>query len=47
VFYHLKYSWKWWVNYRNEQWKEDMYSEFKKMLHPEDFDIMVNNHVMN
>lgn len=47
IFYHLRYSWKWWYNSRNDNWKEDMYFAYAKMLHPEDLDIMVKSHVID
>lgn len=47
VFYHLKYSWKWWYNSNNDRWKEDMYAVFERILHPEDLDIIVKSHVID
>lgn len=47
IFYHLRCSWKWWYNVRNPNWKDDMYSAFSKILHPDDLEIMKNNHVID
>lgn len=47
VFYHLRYSWKWWYNSNNAQWKEDMYYALEKTLHPDDLQIIMNNHLID
>lgn len=47
LFYHLRCSWKWWYNTRNPNWRDDMYRELSKMLHPEDFKIILDNHVID
>jgi hypothetical protein len=47
LFYHLKYSWKWWYNTKNPNWKDDMYRELSKMLHHNDFKIIQDSHVID
>ncbi len=44
MFYHLEYSWKWWYNPSNPNWKEDMYSELEKMLNPKDLRLIKQYH---
>jgi hypothetical protein len=47
IFYHLKYSWKWWYNPTNPKWKEDMYEAFEKFLHAEDLKLMIEQHLID